>query len=102
MFLFLFFNFKDMEWLNGPSEDSMEVDIGYVPEMSLTSTLISADPPHSLGTNKNVSTIKWKEEISAQEAIDALELYFFPFKEVFCQFDSNYKLYLFNVFSFKM
>lgn len=72
-----------MEWLNGPSEDSMEVDIGYMPQMSLISSLISADPPDKLGEDQNVSSIQWDKEISFEEALDALELHFFPFKEVF-------------------
>lgn len=71
-----------MEWLNGPSENNMEVDIGYIPEMSLTSTLISAVPNHIPGANQSVSTIEWTEEISLEAALDALELKFFPFKQV--------------------
>lgn len=72
-----------MEWLNGPSEESMEVDIGYVPQMSLISSLISADLTDKLGADQNVSGIQWDKEISFEEALDALELHFFPFKEVF-------------------
>lgn len=76
-----------MEWFNGPTEDSMEVDIGFIPQMSLISSLMSAEHSDVLRVIQNVSTIKWDEEISEEEALDALELYFFPFKEVYFIFD---------------
>ncbi|GFU00775.1 selenoprotein N [Nephila pilipes] len=72
----------DMEWLNGPSEDSMEVDIGYIPRMSLISSAISVPMDDEKGANQKLSDIKWHTEISIEEALDSLELQFFPFKKV--------------------
>ncbi|KFM79239.1 Selenoprotein N, partial [Stegodyphus mimosarum] len=72
----------DMEWLNGPTEDSMEVDIGYIPQMSLMSNAISVPSSSERGANQSVSTIKWDVELPFEEAFDALELQLFPFKKV--------------------
>ncbi|GFQ94019.1 selenoprotein N [Trichonephila clavata] len=72
----------DMEWLNGPSEDSMEVDIGYIPQMSLISSAISVPMDNERGANQKLHDIKWHAEISVEEALTSLELQFFPFKKV--------------------
>ncbi|CAL1270289.1 unnamed protein product [Larinioides sclopetarius] len=72
----------DMEWLNGPTEDSMEVDIGYIPKMSLLSSAISVPSDEETGAYQKLSTLKWKSEITMDEALNSLELQFFPFKEV--------------------
>lgn len=76
--------YLDMEWFNGISEDSMEVDIGYIPEMSLISSAISVPEDNERGANQKLSSLKWTSEISMEEAIDSLESHFFPFKKVYC------------------
>lgn len=87
----------DMEWLNGPEKsESVEVDIGYVARMELISSAPSLKK--SLSDKQNVSpymqpisnelyenllsSIKWDEEISLEEAYTNLEKSFFPFKKV--------------------
>ncbi|KAF8795971.1 Selenoprotein N like protein [Argiope bruennichi] len=64
----------DMEWLNGPTEDSMEVDIGYIPKMSLVSSAISVPSKDEKGAHQKLSTLKWNSEITMEEALNLLEL----------------------------
>jgi hypothetical protein len=95
-----------MEWLNGPDESNMEVDIGFIPRMELISSApsmksviehVDADtkqiqkfslikkPVKVMNHNtykKFINDIKWKEEIPLDTAIENLEKSFFPFKEV--------------------
>ncbi|KAL4237356.1 selenoprotein N [Mactra antiquata] len=76
----------DMEWLE--SSDNMVVDIGYMPEMSvsITSPSVPADSvvegvelPKKYA---DVNSLVWTEEITEEEAFRALEVKMYPFKEV--------------------
>lgn len=76
----------DMEWLEGP--ESMVVDIGYMPEMSLQTTGPSAIPTGDPREHKvpnspaSIDEIKWIHEIPQEEALRILEVSFYPFKQV--------------------
>lgn len=87
----------DMEWLYGASESSnMEVDIGFLPQMELTSTgpstpSIILDEEGNVIDNKESSQepiqfifedITWSSEISQQEALHRMEVTYYPFKKV--------------------
>ncbi|KAK3598667.1 hypothetical protein CHS0354_020428 [Potamilus streckersoni] len=85
----------DMEWLNGPKEsENMEVDIGYMPEMTLniTGVSIKLGPdnqyirdipiPQDPRLLQKVKDLKWSKEITQQEAQKKLEIYLYPFKKV--------------------
>lgn len=82
----------DMEWLNGPETDeNMEVDIGFMPQMEIKITSPSKkvpkdnqdkELPENNNMAKNVQNIKWKKEISMYDAERALEIAFYPFKKV--------------------
>ncbi|CAN7995538.1 unnamed protein product [Ixodes hexagonus] len=65
----------DLEWLTGSQHDGeeepMEVDIGHIPEMALTS--VGTSPP---------SNAKWDYEMAMEEARRALDQAFFPFLNV--------------------
>ncbi|KAJ0008985.1 hypothetical protein NQD34_016400 [Periophthalmus magnuspinnatus] len=87
----------DMEWLYGASESSnMEVDIGFLPQMELMSTGPST-PSVIIDEEGNVIDSKesnqdpiqfvfediiWTSEISHQEALQHMELTYYPFKKV--------------------
>jgi hypothetical protein len=95
-----------MEWLNGPEEHNMEVDLGYQPRMELISSAPSIQATFEdidIETNlpkkfplykkptkqlthetykKFINGIRWQEEIPLEKAIENLEKSFFPFKEV--------------------
>lgn len=87
----------DMEWLYGASESSnMEVDIGYLPQMELTSTgpstpSIIVDEAGNVIDSQDGSQepiqfifedITWTSEISQQEASHRMEVTYYPFKKV--------------------
>ena len=78
-----------MEWYNGPSSESMEVDIGYVERMEILSVAPSSvkkSKQKNLSveeSQKLIEGIEWKEEISMEDAFTNLEKSFYPFKEVF-------------------
>ncbi|KAM7299166.1 hypothetical protein ISCGN_019733, partial [Ixodes scapularis] len=61
-----------LEWLTGSQhdgdEESMEVDIGHIPEMAL----------HFVG-GETPSNVTWSYEMSTKEARQALDRMFFPF-----------------------
>ncbi|XP_049763934.1 selenoprotein N-like [Schistocerca cancellata] len=61
----------DMEWMN-EQNSSLEVDIGYLPEMKLELKEQQLTP----------SEVKWDQQISDEDAEDMLEKAMFPFKEV--------------------
>lgn len=87
----------DMEWLYGSSESSsMEVDIGYLPQMELRaagpstpsviydeqgnvidSSVVGGEPIQFV-----FEEIHWSAEISREEAANRLEVTFYPFKKV--------------------
>lgn len=81
-----------MEWLNGNSDNgNMEVDIGFMPQMELSSTAESL--PAVTGEEdlrekyiapnaSNQREIVWNEEISMEEAERLLEQEMYPFKKV--------------------
>ena len=75
-----------MEWLDGP--ENMNVDIGYMPEMSLAITgpseVARGNPKqHQVrARSSGVDQMKWTHEISEEEAVRNLELKFYPFKQV--------------------
>ncbi|GIY51207.1 selenoprotein N [Caerostris extrusa] len=71
----------DMEWLNGPTEDSMEVDIGYMPQMSLISSAISVSSLDKIEIHQKLSSVKWNAEITEEEALNSLESEMFSFKK---------------------
>uniref|UniRef100_A0A8C9Q6D3 EF-hand domain-containing protein n=1 Tax=Spermophilus dauricus TaxID=99837 RepID=A0A8C9Q6D3_SPEDA len=87
----------DMEWLYGASEgSSMEVDIGYVPQMELEAMGPSV-PSVILDEDGNVidscqpsgeplqfvfEEIRWQQELSWEEAARHLEVAMYPFKKV--------------------
>lgn len=81
-----------MEWLNGPETDeNMEVDIGFIPQMEIQITSPSKKVPKDLQEKelpedknmvKNVQNMKWKKEISMYDAERTLEIAFYPFKKV--------------------
>lgn len=77
----------DMEWMEGV--DSMVVDIGFMPEMSISSTGPSEIPKvwpfrdHRVPAGPSgVDTIQWTQEIPLDTAISNLEKKFYPFKQV--------------------
>ncbi|KAK3563464.1 hypothetical protein QTP86_028877 [Hemibagrus guttatus] len=91
----------DMEWLYGASESSsMEVDIGYLPQMELraagpsTPSVIYDEQGNVIDSQAEggepiqfvFEEIHWSSEISRGEAADRLEVTFYPFKKVnsFC------------------
>uniref|UniRef100_A0A3P8UTF0 Selenoprotein N n=1 Tax=Cynoglossus semilaevis TaxID=244447 RepID=A0A3P8UTF0_CYNSE len=87
----------DMEWLYGASESSsMEVDIGFLPQLELQSSGPST-PSVIVDEEGNVidswdggsepiqfifEDIHWTSEISREEAARRLEVTFYPFKKV--------------------
>lgn len=81
-----------MEWLNGPETDeNMEVDIGFIPQMEIQITSPSKKVPKDIQEKelpedknmaKNVQNMKWKKEISMYDAERTLEIAFYPFKKV--------------------
>lgn len=77
----------DMEWLEGPN--NMVVDIGFMPEMSLSSTGPSEIPKtkpyrdHTVPAKPSgVDNIQWIQEIPLETAFSNLEVKFYPFKQV--------------------
>lgn len=82
----------DMEWLNGPETDeNMEVDIGFIPQMEIQITSPSKKVPKDIQEKelpedknmaKNVQNMKWKKEISMYDAERSLEIAFYPFKKI--------------------
>ncbi|MCI4382319.1 hypothetical protein PGIGA_G00013500, partial [Pangasianodon gigas] len=87
----------DMEWLYGASESSsMEVDIGYLPQMELraagpsTPSVIYDEQGKVIDTREEggepihfvFEEIHWSSEISRDEAAGRLEVTFYPFKKV--------------------
>ena len=80
----------DMEWLTGPFDsENMEVDIGYIPQMSINSTgpSVPVTPDTSSDTvppseDDTATTYEWTAEISREEAAKKLELKMYPFKKV--------------------
>ncbi|KAI8744586.1 selenoprotein N [Biomphalaria glabrata] len=75
----------DMEWLTDKNDpEVMEVDIGFMPKMEIRSVGYS-HKPNSDGQENNDfenTTIVWQKEITYEEAKDALDVRFFPFKKV--------------------
>lgn len=84
-----------MEWLYGSSDDSnMEVDIGFLPEMRLTSPEPSMQvaiygedgevlfEPENHHSKKYREAITWDFAVTTEEAMKAIELQFYPFKKV--------------------
>lgn len=65
----------DLEWLTGSQhdgeEESMEVDIGHIPEMALD--FVGGETP---------SNVTWSYKMSTEEARQALNRMFFPFLNV--------------------
>ncbi|EHB08871.1 Selenoprotein N [Heterocephalus glaber] len=87
----------DMEWLYGASESSsMEVDIGYIPQMELEATgpsvpsvildedgnLIDSRLPSGEPLQFVFEEIRWQQELSWEEAARRLEVAMYPFKKV--------------------
>uniref|UniRef100_A0A8C3W4F2 Selenoprotein N n=1 Tax=Catagonus wagneri TaxID=51154 RepID=A0A8C3W4F2_9CETA len=87
----------DMEWLYGASESSsMEVDIGYIPQMELEATgpsvpsvildedgnMIDSRLPSGEPLQFVFEEIKWQQELSWEEAARRLEVAMYPFKKV--------------------
>lgn len=87
----------DMEWLYGASESSnMEVDIGFLPQMELTSagpstpSIIIDEEGNVIDSKDNsqepiqfiFEDITWTSEISQQEALHRMEVTYYPFKKV--------------------
>uniref|UniRef100_A0A8B9RCC4 Selenoprotein N n=1 Tax=Astyanax mexicanus TaxID=7994 RepID=A0A8B9RCC4_ASTMX len=87
----------DMEWLYGSSESSsMEVDIGYLPQMELraagpsTPSVIYDEQGNVIDSSVEggepiqfvFEEIHWSSEISREEAANRLEVTFYPFKKV--------------------
>ena len=82
-----FVDVSDMEWLEGV--DNMVVDIGFMPEMSISSTGPSELPEawpyrdHRVPAGPSgVDNIQWTEEITLDTALSNLEKKFYPFKQV--------------------
>ncbi|KAI4887177.1 hypothetical protein NFI96_021288, partial [Prochilodus magdalenae] len=86
----------DMEWLYGASESSsMEVDIGYLPQMELraagpsTPSVIYDEQGNVMDSRGEggepiqfvFEEIHWSSEISREEAANRLEVTFYPFKK---------------------
>ena len=84
-----------MEWLNGSeASEKMEVDIGYVSRMEITSSspslksnLFAAGQLHIKPISNEIyqsflDQIKWKEEIDLHESFVQLEKSFYPFKKI--------------------
>ena len=76
---------SDMEWMTGT--DSNEVDIGFIPEMRLTSTQPSfpSEPESEMPVVDvpfDENSIAWDEHIPLDEAKVVLERTFYPFKKV--------------------
>ncbi|XP_049319627.1 selenoprotein N isoform X2 [Astyanax mexicanus] len=86
----------DMEWLYGSSESSsMEVDIGYLPQMELraagpsTPSVIYDEQGNVIDSSVEggepiqfvFEEIHWSSEISREEAANRLEVTFYPFKK---------------------
>ena len=87
----LFLPSADMEWLNGRLEESMEVDIGYMPEMKLLSTRSSVPMNHGGIDIRNEfiepviirqDQLKWDEMISEEKSETQLSKELFPFQKV--------------------
>ncbi|NXV80257.1 SELN protein, partial [Atlantisia rogersi] len=87
----------DMEWLYGASESSsMEVDIGYLPQMELESpgpsipsvihdengNVIDSRDPSGEPIQFVFEEITWQQEIPWEEAAQKLEVAMYPFKKV--------------------
>ena len=75
-----------MEWLQGVR--GMEVDIGYMPEMSLRTTAPSVVVKDFNAEDKvpekqvDLDKIEWTKEISMEKAAADLEVKMYPFKKV--------------------
>lgn len=66
----------DMEWLQmnpggNPMTTTVEVDIGYIPEMEI-----------SLARPTSMKEKKWSREISMKKAFTLVERHLYPFKKV--------------------
>uniref|UniRef100_K7FNJ2 EF-hand domain-containing protein n=1 Tax=Pelodiscus sinensis TaxID=13735 RepID=K7FNJ2_PELSI len=87
----------DMEWLYGASESSsMEVDIGYLPQMELESSgpsipsvihdengnVLDSRDPAGEPVQFVFEEIRWQQEMSWEEAAQKLEVAMYPFKKV--------------------
>uniref|UniRef100_A0A4W4GXB2 Uncharacterized protein n=1 Tax=Electrophorus electricus TaxID=8005 RepID=A0A4W4GXB2_ELEEL len=87
----------DMEWLYGASESSsMEVDIGYLPQMELraagpsTPSVVYDEQGNVIDSRAEggepvqfvFEEIRWSSEISREEAARRLDVTFYPFKKV--------------------
>lgn len=87
----------DMEWLYGASESSsMEVDIGYIPQMELEAmgpsvpsvildengNILASRPPSGEPLQFVFEEITWQQELSWEEAARRLEVTMYPFKKV--------------------
>lgn len=87
----------DMEWLYGASESSsMEVDIGYIPQMELEATgpsvpsvildedgnMIDSHLPSGEPLQFVFEEINWQQELNWEEAAQRLEVAMYPFKKV--------------------
>ncbi|KAL8559590.1 hypothetical protein ACOMHN_008301 [Nucella lapillus] len=83
----------DMEWMTGvvEGEESMEVDIGYMPLMEWTlkqpsqvgltlQDALSTEPPGTLPLTPDL--IHWTSEVSRHDVLRLIEIEFFPFKTV--------------------
>ena len=85
---------SDMEWLNGPQEGNMEVDIGFMPQMELNITRGSVQAiyggedlrtsyiPTTDDYQQAVSAIQWTQELTFAEVEEKLEVRLYPFKKV--------------------
>ena len=88
-----------MEWLTnvGGSEPSMEVDIGYMPQMELRSAAPSIDMNGTKASSEHfvsavtdemyeklLNSFNWMTEefLDEKSTYDLLERFFYPFKEV--------------------
>ena len=75
-----------MEWITGGG--SNEVDIGYVPLMTIFSTSPSVlweSESYSSNESFDDSSIIWDHEISVGQAVQEIEQTLYPFKKVsFC------------------
>eukprot|EP00795_Rhopilema_esculentum_P003227 gene3227-1546_t len=87
----------DMEWITGKKKVidqasdpwEMEVDIGYLPEMSLENEF----PSRRIGENrKQKEQFAWDNEISPYEAKRILQKKFYPFQEIeYLPFNKTYQ-----------
>ena len=71
---------SDMEWINNvQTAASMQVDIGFLPQMEIEMVSSSGK---SADLKKTVQGIKWTKEISETLARRNLEVKMYPFKQV--------------------